>query len=288
MKKRTKYILIIILLLVVLPLGISTLRKASTPAVGIVRIEGPIADSLEYLDIIREFEEDDRVRAVILRIDSPGGKVGPSQEIYEAVLRLKESKPVLVSMSSAGASGAYYIACAADTIYALSGTMTGSIGVIMEFFDVSGGLQKLGVAAESITGGELKSAGSSFRPMTEAERRYFEGMARDVHEQFKDAVASGRGLPRQEVDGYADGRVLTGRQALSAGLIDKLGGLDTVIEDAWKRAGIEGKPRIVWRQPREGLLESIRHFAGGFSAAGFSEAALRRSPVSYRFEYSIQ
>jgi ClpP class serine protease len=113
-------------------------------------------------------------------------------------------------------------------------------------------------------------------------------MARDVHEQFKDAVASGRGLPRQEVDGYADGRVLTGRQALSAGLIDKLGGLDTVIEDAWKRAGIEGKPRIVWRQPREGLLESIRHFAGGFSAAGFSEAALRRSPVSYRFEYSIQ
>ncbi len=288
MKKRTKFILIIILLLVVLPLGISTLRKASTPAVGIVRIEGPIADSLEYLDIIREFEEDGRVRAVILRIDSPGGKVGPSQEIYEAVLRLKESKPVLVSMSSAGASGAYYIACAADTVYALSGTMTGSIGVIMEFFDVSGGLQKLGVAAESITGGELKSAGSSFRPMTEAERRYFEGMARDVHEQFKDAVAAGRGLPRQEVDGYADGRVLTGRQALSAGLIDKLGGLDTVIEEARKRAGIEGKPRIVWRQPSESLWGNIRNLIGGLSPAAFSEAALRRSPVSYRFEYSIQ
>lgn len=288
MKKRTKLILIAILLLVVLPLGISTLRKASIPAVGILRIEGPIADSLEYLDIIREFEEDDRVRAVILRIDSPGGKVGPSQEIYEAVLRLKESKPVLASMSSAGASGAYYIACGADTVYALSGTMTGSIGVIMEFFDVSGGLQKLGVSAESVTGGELKSAGSSFRPMTEAERRYFQEMARDVHEQFKDAVAAGRGMTRQEVDGYADGRVLTGRQALSAGLIDQLGGLDTVIEDARKRAGIEGKPRIVWRQPREGVLESIRHFAGSFSPAGFSEAALRRSPVFYRFEYSIQ
>lgn len=288
MKKRTKLILIVILLLVVLPLGISTLRKASTPAVGIVRIEGPSADSLKYLDIIREFEEDDRVRAVILRIDSPGGRVGPSQEIYEAVLRLKESKPVLASMSSAGASGAYYIACAADSIYALSGTMTGSIGVIMEFFDVSGGLQRLGVAAESITGGELKDAGSMFRPMTESERRYFEEMARDVHEQFKDAVAAGRGMSRQEVDGYADGRVLTGRQALSAGLIDRLGGLDAVIEEARKRAGIEGKPRIVWRQPREGMLESIRHLIGSLSPAGFSEAALRRPPESYRFEYSIQ
>ncbi|MFA5653543.1 MAG: S49 family peptidase, partial [Desulfomonilia bacterium] len=123
---------------------------------------------------------------------------------------------------------------------------------------------------------------------TEAERRYFEEMARDVHEQFKDAVAVSRGMTRQEVDGYADGRALTGRQALSAGLIDKLGGLDRVIEDARQRAGIEGKPRIVWRQPSEGMLESLRHLIGSFSPAGFSDAALRRQPVSCRFEYSIQ
>ena len=131
MKKLTKYILIAFIILVVLPLGISTLREALTPAVGIVLIEGPIDDSLEYLSIIREFQENDRVRAVILRIDSPGGMVGPSQEIHEAVEHLREKKPVLVSMASVGASGAYYIACAADAVYALSGTMTGSIGVIM-------------------------------------------------------------------------------------------------------------------------------------------------------------
>src|SRR5690606_17350287 len=134
-------ILIVIIILVVLPLGISTLRKALTPAVGILRIEGPIEDSLEYLQIIREFEENDQVRAVIVRLDSPGGKVGPSQEIHEALLRLKEKKPVVASMASVGASGAYYIACAADTVYALSGTMTGSIGVILQFFDVSTGMQ---------------------------------------------------------------------------------------------------------------------------------------------------
>jgi len=288
MKKRTKLILIVIIILVVLPLGISTLRKALTPAVGILRIEGPIEDSLEYLEIIREFEENDQVRAVIVRLDSPGGKVGPSQEIHEALLRLKEKKPVVASMASVGASGAYYIACAADTVYALSGTMTGSIGVILQFFDVSTGMQKLGIVAESITGGELKSAGSSFRPLTDAERRYFEDMARDVHDQFKEAVASGRGMSRQQVEEYADGRVLTGRQALSAGLIDKLGGLDEVIEDAGKRGGIEGKPRIIWRQPSEGIWGSVRDYVRSLSPVPLGVAGADRSPAYFRFEYSIQ
>ncbi|HNR52772.1 MAG TPA: signal peptide peptidase SppA, partial [Deltaproteobacteria bacterium] len=215
-------------------------------------------------------------------------KVGPSQEIHEALLRLKEKKPVVASMASVGASGAYYIACAADTVYALSGTMTGSIGVILQFFDVSTGMQKLGIVAESITGGELKSAGSSFRPMTDAERRYFEDMARDVHDQFKEAVASGRGMSRQQVEEYADGRLLTGRQALSAGLIDKLGGLDEVIEDAGKRGGIEGKPRIIWRQPSEGIWGSVRDYVRSLSPVPLGVAGADRSPAYFRFEYSIQ
>lgn len=288
MKKRTKYILMAFIILVVLPLGISTLREALTPAVGIVRIEGPIEDSLEYLSIIRDFQENDRVRAVILRIDSPGGMVGPSQEIHEAVKRLREKKPVLVSMASVGASGAYYIACAADAVYALSGTMTGSIGVIMEFFDVSGGLSKLGIAAESVTGGELKNAGSPFKPLTEAERRHFQDMALDVHDQFKEAVVEGRGISRELVDGYADGRVFTGRQALSAGLIDRLGGLDAVIEDARQRAGIEGKPRIVWGRPEQGMWASLLNAAAALSPLSTGSKAGSRSPVTYRFEYSIQ
>lgn len=288
MKKLTKYILIAFIILVVLPLGISTLREALTPAVGIVRIEGPIDDSLEYLSIIREFQENDRVRAVILRIDSPGGMVGPSQEIHEAVEHLREKKPVLVSMASVGASGAYYIACAADAVYALSGTMTGSIGVIMEFFDVSGGLSKLGIAAESVTGGELKNAGSPFKPLTEAERRHFQDMALDVHDQFKEAVVEGRGISRELVDGYADGRVFTGRQALSAGLIDRLGGLDAVIEDARQRAGIEGKPRIVWGRPEQGMWASLLNAAAALSPLSTGSKAGSRSPVTYRLEYSIQ
>ncbi|MFY9399084.1 MAG: signal peptide peptidase SppA [Desulfomonilia bacterium] len=288
MKKRTKFILMIFIILVILPLGFSTLREALTPAVGIVQIEGPIEDSLEYLDIIRDFQKDDRIRAVILRIDSPGGMVGPSQEIHEAVKRLREKKPVLVSMGSVGASGAYYIACAADAVYALSGTMTGSIGVVMEFFDVSGGLSKLGIAAESITGGEFKDAGSPFKPLTETERRHFKDMARDVHDQFKEAVAEGRGISSELVDEYADGRVFTGRQALSAGLIDRLGGLDAVIEDARQRAGIEGEPRIVWGRPDQGYWSNLLDAAASLVPLSTGKAAGSRSPAAYRLEYSIR
>lgn len=288
MKKKTKFILFVIIIFIALPLGIKALRDGLIPAVGIIEITGPIDDSLEYLDIIKQFEEDDHVAAVVIRLDSPGGKVGPSQEIFEAVQRLKTKKPVVASMGSVGASGAYYIACAADTVYALSGTITGSIGVILEFFDVTQGLQKLGVSSHSITGGELKDAGSPFKAMTDKERAYFQELARDVHEQFKDEVSKSRKIQRAKMDEYADGRVFTGRQALSIGLIDKLGGLDKAVDEAAKRGGIKGKPRIVKGEPKEGILKELRHFLESYTPISFGKGSTHVRRGFLRLEYSIQ
>ena len=288
MKKKTKRIFFIILALIVVIIGVKAIRENMTPAIGMLEIDGPIVNSLTYLEIIKGFEEDEQIKAVIVRLDSPGGRVGPSQEVFEALLRLKETKPVVASMGSIGASGAYYIACAADSIYALSGTLTGSIGVILEFIDVSEGLSKLGVSARSITGGELKDAGTPFRHMSEKERQYFEELAKDVHDQFIDAVSRGRALPRDEVVQYADGRVFTGRQAQAMGLIDNLGGLDDAIEDVKKKAGIEGKPRII--RPREsgGVWKEIQRLVRSYMPIQFRGDSGTLSGGYLRVEYSIQ
>lgn len=228
------------------------------PAVGILEINGIITESLPYLDTIKQFEQDDKIKAVVVRLDSPGGKVGPSQEVYGALLRLKKKKPLLASLGSLGASGAYYIACAADTVYALPGTMTGSIGVIMEMFDASEGLKRIGVTPNSITAGTLKDAGSPFKPMSEQERAYFKDLVDDVHSQFIEAVSSGRNMEVDAVRRLADGRVFTGRQAKGAGLVDRLGGLDEAVEDARKKAHIEGEPRIIRSEGTRGVWDAIR------------------------------
>ncbi len=288
MKKRTKVIFFILIVFVALPLGLSALHKSLTPAVGILEITGPIEDSTDYLDIIRGFGDDDGVKAVVVRLDSPGGKVGPSQEIYEALLKLKKKKPVVASMSSVAASGAYYIACAADPIFALPGTLTGSIGVILEMFDVTEGMKKLGISASTITGGRLKGAGSPFKKMTPEEERYFLALARDVHGQFKEAVARSRRIGMDKLDGYADGRVFSGRQAQSLGLVDKLGGLDSAVEEARKRGGIEGEPRIVKGVPTRSLKEEVKDAFLSCTPVSLGRGAAHLSRGFLRLEYSIQ
>lgn len=288
MKKKTKRILIIILLLIVAIVGIRTVRENMAPAIGLLEIDGPIATSMRYLEIIKDFEEDESVKAVIVRLDSPGGRVGPSQEVYEALLRLKRTKPVIASMASISASGAYYIACAADTIYALTGTLTGSIGVIMEFVDVSEGLSKLGVSARTITGGDLKDAGTPFRHMTDKERKYFQELASDIHDQFIDAVSKSRSLERNDVVKYADGRVFSGRQALAAGLIDRLGGFDDAVEEAKQRAGIKGKPRIIKPSEPGGMLWDIKRLVSSYIPVQFRKESGTLSGGYLRVEYSIQ
>ena len=288
MKRKTKWILIIIAAIAVI-WGIGALKTSLSPAIGLLEVNGIIAESIPYLDAIKDFRDDKSVKAVVVRLDSPGGKVGPSQEIYDALLKLKKKKPIIVTMGSLGASGAYYIALSGDTIYALPGTMTGSIGVIMEFFDVSTGMNKLGIKPENITAGTMKDAGSPFRPMKETERKYFKDLVDDVHDQFIEAVSKNRKIKTETVRTLADGRVFTGRQALKAGLIDKLGGLQEAVDEAKKKAGIVGEARIIRPDVSGGVWASLKKLLGIYAPIPF-----RADPTqglgyiqSVRLEYNM-
>lgn len=214
-------------------------------AVGIVNVEGVITDSKDIVEQLHKYRDNDNVKAIVMRINSPGGAVAPAQEIFEEINKVREKKKVVASMSSVAASGGYYIACATDEIVANPGTITGSIGVIMHLTDISGLMQKIGLKSNTIKSGEFKDVGNIFRSMKEEERKYLQGLLDDVHEQFIEAVAKGRHKKREDVIPLADGRVFSGRQAHKMGLVDKLGNLQDAIDDAAKMGGIEGKPNIL-------------------------------------------
>jgi protease IV len=224
--------------------GGNVMARAGGERVGVVEVTGVITDSKTTLRELREFEEDPRIRAVVVRIDSPGGSVGPSQEILEAMQRLQKKKHVLASMGSIAASGGFYVAMGGEKVYANPGTLTGSIGVISQFPNVSGLLKWAGVDMRTITAGKLKDAGNPFREMSAEERSYFQAMLDDVHAQFIGAVVEARKLPEEEVRKVADGRVFTGRKAKELKLVDELGGLQDAVREAGKLAGIRGEPRI--------------------------------------------
>jgi protease-4 len=239
--------------------------EVAGPKLGLVRVEGMIADPEKIDDWIKELREDDDVKGVVVRINSPGGVVGPSQEIYEAVKKLAEKKPVVVSMGAVAASGGYYVACPASEIIANPGTLTGSIGVKAELVNAQNLLDKVGVAFFSITSGKLKDAGSPFRPMTDEEKAYFESMVMDLKKQFVRDVAQGRKMDPAKVEALADGRAFTGEQALAAGLVDKLGGLEDAFDDLKVLCHLEGKfplltgPKKEKRWLRDLLENSLGH-----------------------------
>jgi protease-4 len=191
---------------------------------------------------------DDGVKAIILRVDSPGGGVGPSQEIYREIMRIRSSskKKVVTSMGSVAASGGYYIACASDRIVANPGTITGSIGVIMQFSNLEDLLKKIGVKGVVIKSGEHKDIGSPFREMTPEEKKLMQEVLDNVHQQFIQAVADGRKLDKSKVAEIADGRIMTGEQAKNLGLVDQLGNLQDTIDITAKLVGIEGKPNVLY------------------------------------------
>ncbi len=174
--------------------------------VGVVEVTGPITDSKKILKELDDFREQDNVKSVVVRIDSPGGSVGASQEIYDAIKQTRKTKKVVASMGSLAASGGFYIACAAEKVFANPGTLTGSIGVIFEIPNVQGVLKWAGIQMQTLKAGKMKDAGSPFRELTPDEQAYFQGVLSDVHKQFIDAVAEGRGLSADEVKPYADGR----------------------------------------------------------------------------------
>jgi protease IV len=223
-----------------------------TSVVAVVPLEGEIERSDDFVETLADLQEDQRYAAVVVRIDSPGGAVAPSQEMYEAVRRLREKKPVIASLGSVAASGGYYVASAAETIVASPGTLTGSIGVIMSLTNVRGLMDKLGVEATIVTAGKWKDTGSPFRAVTPEERAMLQKMADQVHTQFIDAVAAGRKLDPAKAREIANGRVYTGEEGKQIGLVDELGGLEDAVRIAGTRGGIEGRPTIERVSTRRG------------------------------------
>jgi protease IV len=218
---------------------------------------------------------------VILRVDSPGGGVGPSQEIHREVLRLKEKKPVVVSMGAVAASGGYYVSCAADKIIANEGTITGSIGVIMEFLNVERLFEWAGLKSRVIKSGKYKDIGSGTREMTDEEKKLLQAMVDDVHDQFVSAIVESRGIERATVLSFADGRVFSGRQAKEIGLVDELGNFRDAVAKAAELAGIEGDPKLVYPR-RRGNGPFDRFFTEMFRAMLRSAEELER-PVELRY-----
>lgn len=217
---------------------------------GIVRVEGVIADSEELVDWIAEVRDSDSVVGVLVRVNCPGGAVAPSQEIYHAIDKLAELKPVVVSMGSVAASGGYYVSAPAHLIVANPSTLTGSIGVIMEMSNLEGLFEKLGIQRQALTSGKLKDAGSPFRAMTPADRKYLMALIGDIHDQFVADVAAARGMELDALKPIADGRALTGNQALKVGLVDKLGGFEDALAELRTLCEVEGDLPII-EQPQE-------------------------------------
>ncbi len=217
--------------------------------IGVVEVKGVISDSRPTMEALDEFRRDDSVRAIVLRVDSPGGGVGPSQEIYQEVKRTAQAKPVVCSMGSVAASGGYYIAGPCTKIMANPGTITGSIGIISTIPNLSGLMDKLGVKLQTIKSGDLKGAGSPDRPLSEAERVMLEELNKDLYDQFLGSMAAERHLTPEQIKAINDSRVVSGRRAKDLGLVDELGNFNDAVKLAAKLGGIPGRPKLI--QPQD-------------------------------------
>jgi len=241
--------------------------------VAVVEVRGVISDAADTVEALDRLRQHDATVGVVLRVDSPGGAVAPSQEMYDAVWRLRARKPVVASLGNVAASGGYYVASAADVVVADPGTLTGSIGAIMEVHNVASLAEKLGVSQTVVKSGRFKDVGQPLRPMTDEERVLLQRMVDDVLGQFVDAVARGRGMEAGRVRALADGRVYSGAQAREVGLVDELGGLADATRIVWARAGQAGEPRVTHVRMRsrpwwldllgESLLPARTPLAGG-------------------------
>lgn len=233
--------------------------------VAVVEIFGTITESESIVKQLKKWGNSS-VKAIVLHVDSPGGGVAPSQEIYSEIKRLREDegKIVVASMSSLAASGGYYVSCAADKIMADPGTLTGSIGVIIQFYSLGKLMEKVGVEIERVKSGELKDVGSMDRKLTEREREMLTAVIMDTYQQFVDVVMEGRGLEKDKVLKLADGSIFTGRQAQKLGLVDTLGSFEEAVRYAAELAGIKGEPKVVKDiKPKPGLIDLLGTTLGG-------------------------
>jgi len=260
MKKFFMILLGLLILLVIVSILLIVMQKSISigDRIALVRIEGMIADSKDSIEEIKEYVKDPSVKAILLRIDSPGGAVAPAQEIHEEVKKAVAKKQVVVSMGSVAASGGYYIASPATKIIANPGTITGSIGVIMEIPNLEGLMNKIGIKTEVVKSGKHKDLVSTFRGIRKEDREILQKVLDNVHEQFIMAVADGRKMSPADVRKIADGRIFTGEQAIKAGLVDELGNLEDAVQVAAKLSGIKGEPVIVSKKEHFSLINLLR------------------------------
>ena len=225
--------------------------------IAVLTVQDVILDSDKYLQSLNKIRKNKSVKAIVVRINSPGGAVGPSQEIYSELENIKEKFPVVASMGAVAASGGYYIACAADTIYANPGTITGSIGVIAQFLSYKDLLNWAKVDVEVIKSGKFKDVGSPFRTMNEEDKKYFQQLIDNVFDQFKTTVSVTRGLDNEQLNAIADGKVFSGEQAQELNLVDELGNLNDAIAFAAKQAGIDGDPELVHYPEKKSAIQEL-------------------------------
>lgn len=299
MTKSTKWFLGILGLLAVLAVGFTLLfmslfnsssEKTETVTLGagdkiaVIDLKGVIVSSEDVVRQLKKYRENKAINAIVLHIDSPGGAVVPSQEMYEEVRKTRDGgKPIVVAMGSLAASGGYYVACGGSRLVANRGTLTGSIGVISEFLQLYDALEKLGIEMKTIKAGHLKDAGSPTRKMNEDDQKYFQGLMDDVHRQFMDVVARERHLSASDVHQLADGRVFTGERAVELGLIDTIGTFEDALHIAAGMAGIKGEPAIVKERKRQFWLESVFGDAGE-TLRELKQELIDRPVLSYRFQ----
>jgi protease-4 len=248
------------------------------PKIGIVEVKGIIDDSKEILKNIKRFASDKDIKGILIRVDSPGGTVGPTQEIYSEIRKVLKKKKVYVSIGNVAASGGYYIASAGERIFANPGSITGSIGVIMQTVNVEQLIKLLKVDVQTIKSGKFKDTGTPFKGLTEEEREMLYGVTRDIHEQFIENVARARGLSVDKVREIADGRIITGRAAKELGLVDEIGSIEDAVEALWKDTGMTGEPKTMYpkKTPRSFVRELLESMSDdvedrlGLKKRGFS------------------
>jgi protease IV len=299
MSKSTKWFLVIFGILAFFSLGITLLFYTAVKSVGestkeivttgrgekiaVVELTGVIESSDEVVRQVKKYREDRSIKGILLRVNSPGGAVVPSQEMYEEVRKTRESgKPVIVSMGSLAASGGYYVSCGGSRLVANRGTLTGSIGVIGQFYQFQEAMNKLGIGSKTIKSGKLKDAGSQTQAMSREAEAYFQSLMDEVHQQFMTVVERERKLGPDRILELADGRVFTGEQAVKLGLVDTLGTYEDAINIAAKLCGISGEPSLVRERERRSWLE--RMFGDVTESVKDLKQQVLQTPVlSYKF-----
>lgn len=261
--------------LILISLGSSLLPdrwKSPSGEIALVHVNGMLMDSSDIVRQLSDHRYNPQVRGIIIRIDSPGGAVAPAQEVYSEIMKLRaNNKTVYASMGTVAASGGYYIACAADYVLANPGTLTGSISAVMAFNNIEELTKKVGVKPNIIKSGKFKDVGSPLRAMTPEEQKLLQVVVNDVHDQFVQAIATGRNLPLAEVKKIADGRIMTGQQALKLNLIDEVGGLEKTIDLLAKKLGVTGRPKVIEQKEKIPFLDWL--IQGSFSS-GLAETLL--------------